>query len=258
MGGAPATEPGRRSPPRTSGATWRDDRPGGGDVAGSGSTTPRPSSAAAKAAIAWRPAASRCWTPWATPPPGLDDLLVARGYRGTIADVARLESPADGRACRSRGPPRAFLDSLRLRLLTPLPPRRAAADRRAVRIGRRRPGPVQRPARPAHGLEGQGPFLRLPRAPRACLGAAPTGMPTPVDADKHGGRHYYLEPLSRGLPRRPGSTAAPEGPSQPLHDPRRGPALDLQPVPRADADDGLVALASIVSKTVREALDGRF
>jgi hypothetical protein len=76
--------------------------------------------------------------------------------------------------------------------------------------------------------------------------------PTSVTGDKHGGRHYYFEPLSRTFcdawiergPERPQSSR------YTIRDGDRRLELTLQP--RADQDDGLVALASIVSKTVRE------
>lgn len=78
------------------------------------------------------------------------------------------------------------------------------------------------------------------------------GTPTSVRSDKHGGRHFYMEPLQtvfddvwvdRG----------PEGPTLSQYTVKcPGRLLELSLVPRADADDGLVALASIVSKTVRE------
>ena len=78
------------------------------------------------------------------------------------------------------------------------------------------------------------------------------GMPTHLEGDKHGGRHYYLEPLIEALP---GTwiDRGPEGPELSRYSIRgTGRELDLSLVPRADAANGLVALASIVSKTVRE------
>lgn len=81
---------------------------------------------------------------------------------------------------------------------------------------------------------------------------AADGMTTSVCGDKHGGRHFYLEPLldvfpdvwiDRGI----------EGPELSRYTVRGlGRRLELSLRPRADANDGLVALASIVSKTVRE------
>lgn len=81
---------------------------------------------------------------------------------------------------------------------------------------------------------------------------AADGTPTVVKGDKHGGRHYYLEPLLEAVPEA-WIDRGPEGPElsrYTLRAPGRSLSLDL--APRADADDGLVALASIVSKTLRE------
>jgi hypothetical protein len=78
------------------------------------------------------------------------------------------------------------------------------------------------------------------------------GVTTSVTGDKHGGRHYYLEPLSRSFAdvwidrghEGPGSSR------YTIRDSAR--RLELNLIPKADRDDGLVALASIISKTVRE------
>jgi hypothetical protein len=81
----------------------------------------------------------------------------------------------------------------------------------------------------------------------------PAGQGLAVRGDKHGGRHFYGGLLAEAFPDtrvEPG----PEGPDLSRYEisaPDR-PSLILSLVPRADADDGLVALASIVSKTVRE------
>jgi len=79
-----------------------------------------------------------------------------------------------------------------------------------------------------------------------------TGDVTHVNSDKHGGRHYYLGPLAVALPDariEPGA----EGPDLSAYTARSGGRrLELTLRPRADAADGLVALASIVSKAVRE------
>ena len=70
--------------------------------------------------------------------------------------------------------------------------------------------------------------------------------------DKHGGRHFYAGPLARAVP---GAwiDRGSEGPDLSRYtlrdDDRR---LDVEFAPRADANDGLVALAGIVSKVVRE------
>ena len=81
---------------------------------------------------------------------------------------------------------------------------------------------------------------------------ADDGRPTHVRGDKHGGRHYYLEPLLEALP---GTwiDRGVEGPDLSEYTIRApGRTLNLRLTPRADADDGLVALASIVAKSVRE------
>lgn len=81
---------------------------------------------------------------------------------------------------------------------------------------------------------------------------ADDGVPVSVRADKHGGRHFYQAPLSAAFP---GCwiDRGPEGPDlsrYTLRDLSR--RLDLSLTPRADAGDGLVALASLVSKYLRE------
>ncbi len=78
------------------------------------------------------------------------------------------------------------------------------------------------------------------------------GQTTSVRGDKHGGRHFYLEPLMDVFPDI-WIDRGPEGPELSRYTLRSGGRrLELSLVPRADAADGLVALASIVSKTVRE------
>ena len=81
------------------------------------------------------------------------------------------------------------------------------------------------------------------------------GQVVHVRSDKHGGRHYYYEPLSRAFPDAWIDRGA-EGPAlscYTLRDRPRSRRLELSLAPRADADDGLVALASIVAKSLREA-----
>jgi hypothetical protein len=81
---------------------------------------------------------------------------------------------------------------------------------------------------------------------------AEDGVETVVRADKHGGRHFYLEPLAAAFPD-VWIDRGPEGPELSRYT-LRGPRqrLTVSLVPRADGADGLVALASIVSKAVRE------
>jgi len=73
-----------------------------------------------------------------------------------------------------------------------------------------------------------------------------------VQGDKHGGRHYYWDALVETF-----SDAwvdrGPEGAELSRYTIRdRSRRLDLSLRPRADAGDGLVALASLVSKAIRE------
>lgn len=73
-----------------------------------------------------------------------------------------------------------------------------------------------------------------------------------VVGDKHGGRHFYLQPLADAFP---GCwiDRAEEGPALSRYTLRGdGPVTRLALRPRADDDDGLAALASIVSKYLRE------
>ena len=81
----------------------------------------------------------------------------------------------------------------------------------------------------------------------------PEGQDVSIRGDKHGGRHFYADLLQAAFPGAEISRG-PEGPDlsrYELIDPT-GPRLTLSLVPRADAGDGLVSLASIVSKAVRE------
>jgi hypothetical protein len=78
------------------------------------------------------------------------------------------------------------------------------------------------------------------------------GRPVFVCGDKHGGRHYYMGPLLGIFPDA-WIERGEEGPERSEYSIRdSGRALHLRLAPRADARDGLVALASIVSKTLRE------
>ncbi len=82
--------------------------------------------------------------------------------------------------------------------------------------------------------------------------ATPEGQSVAIRGDKHGGRHFYGDLLAGAFPEAQ-VIRGPEGPDLSRYEvvePARKLTLDL--VPRADADDGLVALASLVSKAVRE------
>ncbi|WP_435011357.1 hypothetical protein P12x_002664 [Tundrisphaera lichenicola] len=81
----------------------------------------------------------------------------------------------------------------------------------------------------------------------------PEGQAVAIRSDKHGGRHFYGGLLAGAFPEAR-IARGPEGPDLSHYEviePNLRLALSL--VPRADADDGLVALASIVSKAIREA-----
>jgi ribonuclease HII len=103
-----------------------------------------------------------------------------------------------------------------------------------------------------HGSKAAVHFEAFDRLLQQVWNQAGDGRPTFVKGDKHGGRHYYLKPLSQAFP----EAWIDRGPERPelsrytIRDRTR--RLELTLMPRADQSDGLVALASIVSKTVRE------
>lgn len=113
------------------------------------------------------------------------------------------------------------------------------------------------PARFNAGLEASGSkaevhFAAFARLLHRAWERASDGATTFVTGDKHGGRHYYLEPLSRAFPEA-WIDRGPERPESSRYTIRYGPRrMELTLVPKADRTDGLVALASIVSKAVRE------
>lgn len=81
------------------------------------------------------------------------------------------------------------------------------------------------------------------------------GSATRVHADKHGGRHFYRAPLAGAFPgvRIDPGEEGPERSEYTFHDAATARGLELALAPRADAQDGLVALASITAKALREA-----
>jgi hypothetical protein len=81
----------------------------------------------------------------------------------------------------------------------------------------------------------------------------PEGQDLAIRGDKHGGRHFYGELLEAACPDAR-VDRGPEGPDLSRYEilGPTGQKLTLSLVPRADAGDGAVALASIVSKTLRE------
>jgi hypothetical protein len=87
---------------------------------------------------------------------------------------------------------------------------------------------------------------------RSLWDGAADGVTTSVRGDKHGGRHFYLDLLQRAFPG-VWIDRGPEGPALSRYTIREGGRrLELSLVPEADAGDGLVALASMVSKYLRE------
>lgn len=83
-------------------------------------------------------------------------------------------------------------------------------------------------------------------------GLAPDGVETHVRGDKHGGRHFYHGPLIDAFPDS-WIDRGDEGPALSRYVVRQGGRrLRLSLQPRAESVDGLVALASVVSKTLRE------
>jgi hypothetical protein len=113
------------------------------------------------------------------------------------------------------------------------------------------------PARFNAGLSATGSkakvhFAAFARLLRPLWDRAGDGMPAQVCGDKHGGRHYYYDPLLDAFPD-VWIDRGPEGPALSRYTLRApGRRLELSLLPRADAADALVALASIVSKTIRE------
>lgn len=82
--------------------------------------------------------------------------------------------------------------------------------------------------------------------------SARAGETTIVRGDKHGGRHFYFDRLADAFPE-VWIDRGEEGPALSRYTLRGdGRRLELGLRPRADADDGLVALASMVSKALRE------
>jgi hypothetical protein len=95
-----------------------------------------------------------------------------------------------------------------------------------------------------------GAFARLLRATWA---DAQDGVPTLVRCDKHGGRHFYLDRLYEALADAEWIDRGPEGPELSeyvVRDGRRTMRVEFRP--RSDSGDGLVALASILAKALRE------
>ncbi|MDX2038950.1 MAG: hypothetical protein SFX72_20050 [Isosphaeraceae bacterium] len=83
-------------------------------------------------------------------------------------------------------------------------------------------------------------------------GANAGAVETFVVGDKHGGRHFYLGRLAEALPET-WIDRGEEGPALSRYTVRTGERrMTVEFRPRADEDNALVALASIVSKAIRE------
>jgi hypothetical protein len=103
-----------------------------------------------------------------------------------------------------------------------------------------------------HGLKSAVHYQAFEQLLAWVWGRTLDGVRTEVVGDKHGGRHYYYAPLTRTFP---GSwidrgCEGPEASRYTVREAARRMHISLEP--RADQNDGLVALASIVSKTIRE------
>ncbi len=172
-------------------------------------------------------------------PESFASLLAALGA-GTLDDVELspwLDTVDPPIAAGFKPPPRAFEGA----------PWRLIAVRSVV-IG---------PARFNEGLAKHGSKARVHFDAFAALiealwTQAADGIVTHVRGDKHGGRHFYYEPLLGVFPDAwiDRGVEGPELSRYTVRDAIR--RLELSLLPRADANDGLVALASIVSKLVRE------
>lgn len=95
-------------------------------------------------------------------------------------------------------------------------------------------------------------FDTFSRLVQALWERAADGVPTYITGDKHGGRHFYYGPLMEAFPDAWVDRGV-EGPELSRYTVRQGERrLELSLRPRADAGDGLVALASVASKSLRE------
>ena len=157
----------------------------------------------------------RRWPPRAGPPPA------------PSAACSRPSAP--GRSPTSSSPPGS----------TPTTWRSPAPRREGCSNVPRTPAPSTGPpggsspcGRSSSGRRGSTPSWRRPArrpgstsppSPASCVplwAAAADGVPTIVRSDKHGGRHFYLDPLLGGLPRRLDRPRRRGPGAQPVHDPR--------------------------------------
>ncbi len=178
------------------------------------------------------------------------ELLEVLGA-GTLDDaeltfwIAPLRSDGSGPPLASG----AALEPLFAR--SPLVPRKAKWRITAIR------SVVVGPARfnqelAVQGLKSDVHYAAFERLLRIVWETSTEGGSTFVTGDKHGGRHYYFQRLTQSFPD-VWIDRGLEGPDLSRYTMRcDGRKLELSLSPRADGADGLVALASIVSKTVRE------
>jgi len=178
------------------------------------------------------------------------ELLHALGA-GT-PKAAELDRWLDASGAAVLWPPAALLQDLGSRLACkPLEP--ADRDWRITAVRSVVLGPERFNGRLATlGSKASVHFTAFGELLRHVWDLAADGRPTDVQGDKHGGRHYYLEPLVEAFPETWIDRGV-EGPALSRYQIRdRGRSMSLSLSPRADGNNGLVALASIVSKTVRE------
>jgi hypothetical protein len=185
-------------------------------------------------------------------PSCLEELLEVLGA-GTLddAEVTSWSDPQNSDGHESGNPFAAAAALEPLLARRPLLPKNARWRVVAVR------SVVVGPARfnegiAAHGLKSIVHFEAFERLLRQVWDLAQDGVSTQVCGDKHGGRHYYFPLLVRYF-----SDAwidrGDEGADSSRYTMRDGTRrVELRVMPRAEQSDGLVALASIVSKTVRE------
>ena len=180
-------------------------------------------------------------------PATFGELLATLGAGTLVEAELDLWLPADADPSLPSAPVREFVD----RTLG----RRPLAGARWQIVGVR--SVVMGPARfnallAAQGSKAHAHFAAFRELLRWLWDGTAPGASTRIRGDKHGGRHYYLGPLSNALPEAHIEAEA-EGPDLSAYVVRGSERrLDLELCPRADADDGLVALASLVSKATRE------
>jgi hypothetical protein len=184
------------------------------------------------------------------PPRPLEDLFGALGA-GTLAEaeLSRWIEPGVGKvACPwCEAPLDARDHPVRNALIPPGKSWRIVAVRTIV-VGPERFNALLSPS----GSKARVHFAAFRELLHVAWGLSADGRPTHLEGDKHGGRHFYLEPLVEALP---GTwiDRGPEGPALSRYVIRApGRTMTVTLFPRADGSNGLVALASIVSKVVRE------